>query len=250
MGNKLGSKRTSTLVRDLYNNALHEVAQHRIAAVMQQVARDALDDELDPKVRQKAQQMLIQAAQKATDQDIELDKQSGNSEPLKVDIRRDGVLIQARGQSISIDTTRESEIVEGGVGSSKGGDRGREVPYISYPSSKITETSEQYPSSQFPETLHKQPLISERKLTSLNPDDYEPHIADQLFDKHGRVRYAYNSKIPLYEFVGPLRMWGGNINYGLPKAGEDEYLNHDIGYKECYCIERPVEMGFDYEVIK
>jgi len=60
-GRPKGSKSRVTLTRQIYDGTLYELAKSRLPDVMKQIVDDAVNG--DPKIRQKAQQMLMQAMQ-------------------------------------------------------------------------------------------------------------------------------------------------------------------------------------------
>lgn len=207
-GGKVGSKRTVTLVKELYEGALLDVSRTRIKGIMEQIAKDADDPELPPHVRQKAQQMIMQAAQKAGDQAIEAEKIDQGMDGLEIDIRRDGLIIKSGRNMVRID---------GGGTSRQAGVDGEMVPYSSYPtdSSLLTPDLDTY--------------------TGLKGESF--------------MVCSPGSNIPLTEFVGPPRDPKILQQLFLPRKHNDPVLNWSVKYKEYLCIERPVSMNFNTEVI-
>lgn len=217
-GRKPGTKakRTTTLVKEIYEGALLEAATHRLPAIMKQIIKDAEDPELSPHVRQKAQAMIIQAMQKTADQETAREIAEQDTGDIEIEISRDSLLVKSGKNRLRVDQ------VGGSFGQGGSGDEA--VPYTTYPTSDISNT----------------PLA----LTDISITDIYPGLDGEEY-----VPNAPNSEIPLIEFVGPHKNPNVMAQLWYRRIYTDELLNGELGWPEYYCVERPVSMNFNTESI-
>jgi hypothetical protein len=238
MGNKIGSKRTSTLIREMFEGELKHITNDNLPRIMKQLALDASNEDLEYMQRHKARQLLLQYVDKTADRDIEQDKRAHVQEPVQIEVSRDGVLIQSRGQSVRVNTDgNQCREVHGntyrsserGGGLEAEGDDGEVVPYMPHATDQF---------SNIPHTTNQIPQ---------NPNTAFANIPDTDYNFHGQVIKVPGTDIPYSQFVGPHHQL--NRDFTIPRAEFDPFFSHHHGFDEWYGLDRPVEMNFNFEVI-